>query len=105
VPRARSDVRICGECFHSAFSDSERAVILESNIENKANSQYGLGGGANTKDKVFLLSEDEATRYFSSDGARIAKVILTQTQIENLAKALSSRSNLSYSVSYDHAVG
>ena len=89
---------------NNAFSDSERAVILESDIDNKANSQHSVGGSANTKDKVFLLSEDEAIRYFSSDSARVAKVNFTQAQIENLAKALSSRSNPSYSVTYDDAV-
>ncbi len=40
----------------NAFSKSERALIMESEIENK--------GAKNTKDKLYLLSKDEVDKYF-----------------------------------------
>ncbi len=41
---------------NSAFTTSERNLIKEKTLENKANPEYGTAGGKSTKDKVFLLS-------------------------------------------------
>ena len=92
------------EFYNTAFSDRQKAFILETDIVNGANPQYSTGGGPATKDKVFLLSYDEAGKYFSSDSARVAKINFTQTQIESIAKALSERAGPSYSITYDDAV-
>jgi hypothetical protein len=43
---------------NTAFSDNEQTKIISSNISTD---------GRNTTDKVFLLSEDEATKYFETD--------------------------------------
>jgi len=88
----------------NAFSDSEQAVILDTVIDNKANSEYGTGGGANTTDKVFLLSEAEAMQYFAGDAARVAKVNFTGAQIEALAKAIAANTASDMNITYDYAV-
>ncbi|MDR0818076.1 MAG: DUF6273 domain-containing protein [Oscillospiraceae bacterium] len=96
------------EFYNSVFSDSQRAAILETDIENKANPNTGVGGGVNTKDKVFLLSYDEANKYFSNDGSREAEYNATEAQYSALAKALADKSvseNWYYKVTYDEAIG
>lgn len=90
--------------YNATFNEQQKAFIIESDIENKANPEYGQGGGSATKDKVFLLSYDEADKYFSDDSARVAKVNFTETQIANIAKALSSRVSPKYAVTYDDSV-
>ena len=56
--------------YNRAFSDTEKAVILKSYIENNDNPSFGTEGGNDTYDNVFLLSLSDMinTRYgFSSD--------------------------------------
>ena len=48
-----------GTFISNAFSHEEQAMILSTTTES-----------ADTKDRVFLLSEDEAREYFSSDSTR-----------------------------------
>ena len=52
-----------GEFFNS-FADNDKARIAESQVNTNDNI---------TADKVFLLSTDEARKYFSSDADRIAR--------------------------------
>ena len=79
--------------YNAVYTSAQKAKILESDIENRANSQYNVGGGVNTKDKVFLLSLAEATMYFSNDAARTIKYNATQAQMEALAMEISNRAN------------
>ena len=58
-----------GEFYQNAFSDSEKAVILETTITNPSSSEYGTSGGNNTTDKVFLLTHSEAAAYFPTAAA------------------------------------
>ena len=44
--------------------------FLGREFSNFDNTKYGTKGGNNTEDKVFLLSINEAVRYFSSNKAR-----------------------------------
>lgn len=44
-----------------AFSDTEQAAILTTNVVNDDNPEYGTEGGNNTQDKIFLLSIDEVS--------------------------------------------
>ena len=60
--------------FLQKFSAEDQARIAETRINNPNNQQYGTNGGNDTNDKIFLLSIEEANRYFSSDSERIAKV-------------------------------
>ena len=55
-----------------AFSDEEKNRILKTTVINPDNDRFKVDGGKNTKDYVFLLSVDEANKYFDSDIDRIA---------------------------------
>ena len=57
--------------FYDSFSNAEKAMIAETTVVNSDNPEYGTSGGNNTRDKIFLLSIDEADKYFSSDNDRI----------------------------------
>jgi len=50
------------------FTKEEQAQIVETTIRNPDNLWYGTKGGANTKDKLFLLSLEEVDRYFGDSG-------------------------------------
>lgn len=52
--------------FNSAFSDAEKAAIVDSAVQNPDNSNYGTDCGDSTLDKVFILSADEV---FASEAA------------------------------------
>ncbi len=53
-----------------AFSEEERANILEVTLKNPANPKTNVSGGNDTKDRVFLLSVEEVTRYMTADTIR-----------------------------------
>ena len=57
---------------NEAFAEEEKALICDTYLQNPDNPEYGTDGGNDTTDKVFLLSIDEATRYFANDEARMA---------------------------------
>ena len=59
-----------GEYYKNEFSEEEKKAIIETNLENPNNPEYGTPGGNNTKDRVFLLSIDEANRFFENDNDR-----------------------------------
>lgn len=73
------------------FSAAEKAIICDTYLQNKGNSEYGTEGGNDTTDKVFLLSIDEAEKYFANDEARMAKA--TDYAEEKGAYILSSNIN------------
>jgi len=58
--------------YHSAFTEAERERISETFVLNSDNPAFETAGGRNTKDRVFLLSLDEAGNYLSSDGVHKA---------------------------------
>ncbi len=57
-----SDIRdrLNADFYNAAFSDEEKALIEEVTVSNDENYIFALGGSENSKDKVFLLSLDEA---------------------------------------------
>ncbi len=61
-----------GDFINETFSGAEKALICDTYLQNPDNPEYGTDGGNDTTDKVFLLSIDEATRYFANDEARKA---------------------------------
>jgi hypothetical protein len=72
---ARCDLRkwLKNDFYNQAFNSDERLRIAKTHVSNQYNSpQYGTDGGLDTIDYVFLLSIDEAKRYFSSALARMA---------------------------------
>ncbi len=56
---------------NAAFSAEEQAIIQSVNVPADRNPEYDTDPGNATTDKLFLLSIDEANKYFSSDEARI----------------------------------
>lgn len=68
VQWADSDVRswLNDGFFNQAFSSKEKESILSFTVENNDNPLYNTEGGANTEDKVVLLSLDEVNKYFGN---------------------------------------
>ncbi len=50
------------------FTSDERARIIKTPISNLDNPWYGTWGGEDTYDKIFLLSIEEAYKYFGGSG-------------------------------------
>ena len=61
------------EFINEAFSSSEKSQIPTVKVEAEDNPEYGTEAGNDTEDKVFLLSIDEAEKYFDSDAERMCK--------------------------------
>ena len=57
--------------YDEAFSQSEKQLINLTKVENPDNPEQGTPGGADTEDKIFLLSDREFNRYFTTDELRI----------------------------------
>ena len=57
-----------GEFYETAFTAEERAKIRLSTVENEDNQTHGTSGGNATKDYVYLLSVEEADRYYRITG-------------------------------------
>ena len=53
------------EFIKEAFTEEEQAAIKETTVVNKGNEEYNTDAGADTQDKIYLLSIDEAadTKY------------------------------------------
>lgn len=56
--------------YESAFTDSEKRIIKLFHNENEDNEMYGVSGGEDTDDHVFLLSEKQADVYFNNEEAK-----------------------------------
>ena len=66
-----SDIRqyLNGPFFENTFSEEEKAFILETKVVNNINPWFGSAGvGADTVDRVFLLSVEEVVQYFGDSG-------------------------------------
>lgn len=59
-----------GVFYETAFIPEEKKVILASVVTADANPEYDTPTGNDTTDQVFLLSIDEANRYFADDTSR-----------------------------------
>lgn len=57
----------------SAFSDDEINAIPVTTVQPDSNTEYRSDQGFATQDKVFLLSAQEASRYFSSENDMMCK--------------------------------
>lgn len=57
--------------FNSAFTAEERDSIIPTNVSNKDNPEFGVDGGGDTSDQVFLLSHEEVLKYFPQKNSRI----------------------------------
>ncbi len=59
------------EFLQSCFTSEERRRIAVVSVSNHGNSKYNVSGCSATRDKVFLLSDDEAELYFETDASRV----------------------------------
>lgn len=88
-----SDIRswLNNDFYGTAFTKSERAKIKSTTLENRDNADYNTDGGNDTKDKVFLLSIDEAKAYLPSTVERVCiatKYAESQgSQLESLTRS------------------
>lgn len=57
-----------GRFYDGTFTDEEMARIVETNVVNNDNPWFGVNGGKDTVDNVFLLSIEEVVRYFGDSG-------------------------------------
>ena len=75
---AESELRtwLNGEFMSAAFTDEERGMICRTKLENPDKKSFtGLNdnfGGGDTVDKVFLLSNKQAEKYFETESQRKA---------------------------------
>lgn len=69
-----SDLRawLNGEFLENAFSEEEQSMIVLCDLDNSDVLQYGTSAGADTQDRVFLLSGDEGQKYLTNDELRTA---------------------------------
>ena len=88
-----SDIRswLNNDFYNTAFTKSQRAKIKTTTLENRDNADYNTDGGNDTKDKVFLLSIDEAKAYLPSTVERVCiatKYAESQgSQLESLTRS------------------
>ena len=59
-----------GEFYKKAFSKKERKAIKNAKIKNEGNKEYNVKGSGKTSDRVFVLSIEEAEKYFNSNDSR-----------------------------------
>lgn len=69
-----SDIRnyLNDEFYLTAFTANERKAIAKKMLKTPANPYYTHNNGCETNDYVFLLSMEEAQKYFTADTDRIA---------------------------------
>jgi hypothetical protein len=69
-----SDIRawLNKDFIDTVFAEDEIRSILMSDIKNSNNEKFGTDGGNDTQDRIFLLSIEEANKYFKTDDDRIA---------------------------------
>jgi len=60
------------EFYTCAFTDLERSMIALTHNRNDDNPDYGIEGGNDTEDYVFLISHDECMYYFPTKDSRRA---------------------------------
>jgi len=54
--------------FYDSFSEKDKVKIIQVTNQNPDNPWYGTHGGPDTQDHIFLLSVDEAVKYFGDSG-------------------------------------
>ena len=69
---AKSDIRnwLNSTFLNEAFTPAEQAGIVTTTVSTP--SYYGNSGGADTQDKIWLLSREEAEKYYRHDASRKA---------------------------------
>ncbi|MBR4748698.1 MAG: hypothetical protein IK083_03880 [Abditibacteriota bacterium] len=60
-----------GPFYNEVFSSAEKRLILNTKVEARQNPTYLIPGGADTVDRVFILSYEEAMRYMPRNNDRL----------------------------------
>ena len=69
VTWANSSIReYLNVAFYNSFTPKEQSLITKAQIKNRRNPWYGIDGGMDTSDKIFLLSVEEVVKYFGGNG-------------------------------------
>ena len=89
--------------YNSTFSEQEKARIAATKLVNADNPEYGTPGGNDTTDKVFLLSGDEANKYFPDNASRVMNDMNGKSCFWWLRSSGTSKSNAA-AVYYDGEV-
>lgn len=58
---------------NEVFNQEEAEIIETTNVRAEKNPEYRTSPGVDTQDKIFLLSVQEAEKYFQSDNERVCK--------------------------------
>ncbi|MDD4113333.1 MAG: DUF6273 domain-containing protein [Herbinix sp.] len=61
-----------GDFYNKTFSKKEKKRIVSATLVNNINPEYSNSLGTDTKDKIFLLSKEEVSRYFKDEESSIA---------------------------------
>ena len=61
-----------GPFISSFFTEEEASLIMETTVSSSSNPRSGTDGGADTTDRVFLLSMEECEQYFPTEVERRA---------------------------------
>jgi len=61
------------EEFINNFDQADRDKIIETKLSNPDNIWYGIAGGNDTQDKIFILNLEEVDRYFGNSGDYLSK--------------------------------
>ncbi len=74
---AVSDIRywLNENLLYSIFNDTELSCVLPTKVHTPDNPVYGTTGGEDTTDYLFLLSIEEAQKYFASDTERRTQIV------------------------------
>jgi len=56
--------------YDEAFNEDEKGMIYTTKVEPGKNPYYGIDAGKSTRDKLFLLSVDEVTKYLPTEKDR-----------------------------------
>ena len=59
--------------FYNSFGQADRGRIAETAVRGSGNREYRVKAGGDTRDRVFLLSLEEAKLYFTDDAARVVR--------------------------------
>ncbi|MCI6665248.1 MAG: DUF6273 domain-containing protein [Lachnospiraceae bacterium] len=68
--KSRARFKLNSSYYTTYFSTSEQEATVTTTVINTNSTVYGTDGGQNTLDDVFLLSVEEAKRYFPTDDER-----------------------------------
>ncbi len=63
-----------GEFLNAAFTDAEKQMIPASTVANSGKNFFGVDGGKDTSDQVFLLNVNAANSYLTDMNIRLCRV-------------------------------